>query len=397
MAELPTPDELRKEIEGSLRTSLDPNGTGAVNLRAGSDNAAYVSVVTLLGGRLIAYSANRVAARSPFDATGDDLEDIGRDLFEIKKKGAQRSTGRLYLQRTGILATSIPLGQRFLVPADENETAVTFEATETVPVGAGELKAKVRVRCTVEGEVGNVALARVTNIPDQMADTTWSLFVPIGGDAILDGLTSPEVIGGGRESETDSEFQTRVLQRSLDDSRQRGTARAVLAGAMTVASVAFATAIEPRDGTILLFVGDRNYGLSVEMQLAVETALEEYRCLGIPVIVRPYSVQLVPVRAVVYMSRPLVNYDRGTITNAIIKSVKDYFSADRAHPDEYYLNAIEGAMFKANTEIQQVSLSVPSANQQRPTDVGYSALLQLNRYVADESNIFITLADPLAV
>jgi hypothetical protein len=99
VADLPTPAELAERGRGVYRTAIDPNGTGAVNLHAGSRNDAMLSVFTGVGARLLAYAVARFSAARLATAVDDDLDVIGQDLFGLPRKQASAAVGSVYLQR----------------------------------------------------------------------------------------------------------------------------------------------------------------------------------------------------------------------------------------------------------------------------------------------------------
>lgn len=386
MPKIPTRAELIALAEAEIRRKLDPSGTGKVNLRAGSRNSVMVSVSTLLALRLGSAVADRVAARSPANAKGDDLTDIGRDIFFAAKRDARAATGRAYFTRSGTLpSTSLPKGTRVATKQAGTTPPVTFELTETVSVLAGATTANAAIQCQQTGEIGNVDLANITEILDPLPDTAWSLTVP----------GSPEDLGGGSSEETDEEFSSRLLQMSNIDAQQAGTLRAINTGAGNVPGVKYWTAVEPTDGTVLLYIGDASYSLPVALQNEIQTELENWRCFGVPVVLRRYNAQTVQVTGTLYMQRGLKSYAQDTIVSAAIDAVKKYFATGRTQPDEYFVNKIEAAIESVHPETQTAVLSLPSADVKRPTDSGYGTVTALNRYIVDDSSINISIAGPL--
>lgn len=390
---LPTQVDVAKACSDSLRASLDPAGTGAVNLNPGSDNAALVSMTAQGGGRLAAYVADRVAARDIDSASGSDLDDIARDLYKgEKRKDAAKAVGTIYLQRTNTAATSIPAGNTFGVKSTDTQPAVAYGAKATISVALNVLKVAVPVQCVQFGEVGNVTLAGVTDVLDPLPDNTWTVYVPIFGDSVLAG-GSVDVIGGGKSRETDPEMKARLKQISTDPTP--GTPPGVLKGALQVPGIVFVDVVEPFDGTTLIYAGDAGYQLPTALKATLALALESWRAYGSPSVIWPYNVVTVAVVADIYMATPLKNYDQSQLRADAIARIKAYFSTGRQRSDEYYQNAIEGAVFKSNEDVQQVILSSPATSQQRPADSTYGAITALNRYVVDDTSISLVFHDPL--
>jgi hypothetical protein len=387
---IPNLDELALVFERELRIQLDPSGTGAANLRPGSANAVLVSLATQLGAQLFTYAAGRAAARDVLTAQDDDLDDLARDRYGDRRKEATASTGRAYLRRSGTAATLLPRGSRFAVRASGTQPAVTFEIKEDTSASAGVQSAGVPIACTEPGAKGNVDLAALTDLVDPLPDPTWQLYRPLPGDPFF----PPEPIGGGTDRETNDQLRARLLQQAIDDLREKGTRRALLTGSARVPGVVHVTAIEPQDGTVILYAGDGSFLLPAALRLTLLTALEDIRVLGVPVLVRPYEVQVVEINARLHMQRALSHYDTGAIKDAAVTSIQRYFAA-RAQPDEYFVNAVEAAALRAHEEAQQVVLDSPLQDVRRPRDVSYGTILALRRYLVRPESIRVSVLDPL--
>lgn len=368
MADLPTPDDLAETAQASLRVSLDPEGRGLVDLRAGSRLDAFVSVGAALGTRVGAYAADRAAAGRLASSVGEDLDQLAKDFFFETRKVAVAATGLRRFTRTGgTAATTIPRGTRVGVPATSTQPAVVFEATETVAVAALATSVDVPLRCAEAGPLGNLTdPALVSAILDPLPATTpastWSLTATPGA-----------VFGGGAALESDDELKSRLGQYDPVAARIRGTRDAILAGALRVPGVRWVTLVEPGNGTLALFVGDAAFGLPAALAAAVGTELLGWRCYGVPVLVGGYTVTTVTVAATLRMTHKLVEYDQAAVRAAGVAAVKAYFER-RPFPDEYFRNAIEAALFRAHDEVQEVELATPAANVLRPADAGYGAL-----------------------
>jgi uncharacterized phage protein gp47/JayE len=386
MADLPTPVELKNAGQAAFRAAIDPTGSGAVNLAPGSKNDMMLSVLAGLLLRLGRTTADRIAGSRRSSAVDDELDLIGRDLYSQPRKPAAAAVGTAYLHRSGTGATIIPNGSRFQVPPASGQPAVLFQSSADVSVASGITSGVgVPVEAVQAGYSGNVALASLTKILDPLPDTTWSLYVP-GGPV--------DSIGGGAPAEDDETYRARLAQIAIDDTRVKGTRRAQLAATLAVPGVAFATLVEPLDGTTIVYAGDINYALPSALRSAIQTALLDVRCYGVPALIRPYNVVVVSIAATLYMARALINYNADTIKAAAIADVVDYFTNRRPSPDEYYLSAIEASLLAAHPESQDVALSAPVANVQRPADSGYGAVTALNRYVVTPSSISVTIAGP---
>lgn len=384
MADLPTTSDLLDAGQGALRTALDPAGTGAVNLRAGSKNDTLLSVAIALQTRGLSYASARIAAARLSSATDTDLDTVGMDLFGEPRKDVAFAIGTAYLQRSGTAATVIPAGTRVAVPAAAGQSAVVFNTTADVSVGASVLTATAAIQAAAAGAASNVPLASVTAILDALPDTTWTLYVPISGPP-------PDTIGFGADAETDDVYRARLQQLAINATV--ATQYAILQAALAVPGVMYATAVEPLDGTVVLYVGDAQYGLPAAGVTLVTQALLTVRALGLPVLVRPYAATVVSIAARAYMTRALTNYDVAGIQAAAYAAITDLFTGS-ARAEEYYLSAIEAAVFKGDPEVQDVQLDAPASNSRRPPDTGYGSITALVRYYVTPSSVSITVLPP---
>ena len=397
MAELPTVESLAIVGQGVLRSRLDPNGNGLVDLRAGSKNDVAISVNAAMAAKNTAYLADSIASLLLASASGEALDIIGRDRYHEARKPAAAAVGTVYLQRTGTALTSIPAGSRFAVPANGSQRAITFQAVADIPVAALTTKARVAVQCTETGESGNVLLSSITAIVDPLPDTTWVLYVPIVGDSVLGGDDHVDVIGGGATAETDDQYKARLESRAIDVTLRAGTREAILAGAQRVPGVFEAVIVEPNDGTTKVFAGDAAYRLPNTLKQAIDAELLNWRAFGVPARVSPFLASVVTVTGTVYMGRDLSAYDPSAVQKAAVQAVLDYFSNGRPSPDEYYKNGIEAAIFASNDEIQQVVLTAPNTDATRPSPAYYASTGVLARYRVTTETITLTVSGPLVV
>jgi hypothetical protein len=388
LSNLPTAEELASIGEEAFRTALDPEGTGAIDLSSGSRNAIAISVMTAMGNRLSAYAADRASASQRASATGDDLINLGRDRYRESPKADVAATGIIRLTRAGSTATTIPKGSRFGVPATSGQPAIVFQASvDTATTATG---VDIPVQCTETGTKGNIALAsQITSILDPLPDTTWSV-----DGTFMDGVPASYVFGGGAALESDDAFRARLEQ--IQEGAAPATLAGVLKGALQVPGVLFVTVIEPQDGTVSVFAGDANYALPAALKRSIDTSLLDWRGDGVPAIVKPYTAITVVITMTIRMSRPTSNYDTSVILAAAVAGIKTYFDG-RPHPDEYYQDAIESAVFRAHDEIQTVTTSsiTPSADVTRPDETAQGGYATLNRYRVTDASIHLSILGPI--
>lgn len=382
-------------IDETLRGEIDPDGTGAYNSRPGSDNAALVSVLTKVATKAYAYAADRKKASITASAEAEDLDDHVRDVYFDARKAANAAVGTVYLQRSSgpLPPSTIDQGWRVGTVADGSQPAVEFEATASVGVPQGVTFVAVPVTCLQQGAIGNVNLSALTQQIDPLNDPSWTLYIPLPGDPVLAGQPGPDSIGGGADQEQDDDLKARILQRPAQ--AVPGTTAGVYKGATDVPGIASAVPIEIGDGTGLVYAGDINYQLPAALQQAVSINLDSWRPFGVPIGVRAMNVNLVQVSARVSMQRPLSNYNVSALNAAVVAAVLRYFTTERVHPDEYFLDAIKTAIGKANAETQSIALDSPLADVTRPDDSEYGTVLALNRYVVTAASISVQFFNPL--
>lgn len=395
MSDLPTTTELANVVRAAFRRSLDPDGTGAVDLAAGSRNDTLVSAIVGAAARVARGAADRFAASRFSSASGDDLATDARDLFFAEIAPATQAVGTLYLQRLGGGATSIPKGSRFAVPASGTTPAVVFLADADVPVANAVTAVAVPLRAQDAGRRASaVALSAITAVLDPLPDPSWTPYVPLPGDPVLAG-GDVDTLGGGNDAETEDEFKDRLRQLSVTPAW--ACYAGLLRGALAVPGVRYVTLVEPLDGTVVLFAGDSGWILPTAMRDAIASAALGWRAYGLPLLVRPYTVVTVPVVATLYMARGLSSYDVEGLRAKAVAAVVAYFRSGRPRPDEFYVNAIESALMGAVAEAQDVAVTSPAADQPRPGDGTYGALATVNRYVCTAADVTVSISGPRTV
>jgi len=375
---LPTPSELVGIGEAAFLSKLPLADTNT-----GSDIDTALSVMSSLEARNARHIAYRASARSRSSATGTDLDVLASDLYYTARLAGEVATGTLHLSRSGTGATSIPKGSRFSVPQSGGQASIVFIASSTVSVAGGATTKNVAIEATAEGTDGNVDLALITEITDPLPDDTWVIVPP---------SASTEATAGGSNEETDDELRQRLSQGAPDDTRVRGTVRAVLVGILAVPGVAYATVLEPLDGTLKAFVGDASYNLSAPLKAAVLTAVDAWRCGGVPVDVYPYAPSTISIELTIYMNQLAANYDTATIIANATTNVINYFKAARG--DEYILEAIASAAKQGIADVQGVEVTSPATDQPRHAATYYASQTSIPRYSTDAGHISITVADP---
>lgn len=209
-----------------------------------------VSDMLLAGGaamvdRAIGYTAERVAATFLDGARGDDLTVLASDHWGVVRTGAVKSVGTVTFTRAGADATpqEFPVGTVVATERDSRGNEVRF-VTTALASWAVSTNGDVTVATEAEtaGVAGNVAADAVTRI----------ISTPPGGGTYT--ITASAAGVGGAAEETDPDLRDRVRRVNL--TQRRGTLEALEVGALEVAIVKKATAVDDGTGLVTVYVTD---------------------------------------------------------------------------------------------------------------------------------------------
>jgi uncharacterized phage protein gp47/JayE len=158
-----------------------------------------------------------------------------------------------------------------------SEGGIEFATTVVATMAAASLgPVTVRAQAVQAGLEGNVARRTLTAFATTPPDPNLL-------------VTNPDVAAGGDAQETDSRLRERA--RSFYSTARRGTLGAIEFGALTVAGVRQATAVELLDdagdptGHVDLYIADAQGQGNAALVAAVDIALVEWRAAGIIVAV----------------------------------------------------------------------------------------------------------------
>ncbi len=236
----------------------------------GSDVNMLIAGASAMGDEVIRSNVLRVRALMLDGAEGQCLDRLTADRSngEVVRLQATPAVGTIAITRTdGTLGRTYAVGERLRAIG-----GVEFEITTAVtlaPAALGPVSAQVRARDTGTG--GNV---------DPGTVNAFAVGQPDGSVCI-----NAEPMAGGDSQETDARLRSRM--RRFYIGARRGTGPAIEFGALTVAGVRLATAIEEVDsfgrpnGVITLFISDAQGRANSALAAAVRLALLDYRAYGI--------------------------------------------------------------------------------------------------------------------
>jgi hypothetical protein len=217
----------------------------------GSDINILLASASAMGDEVVRASSKRLLALMLDGAEGELLDRLIADRYSslIVRKDASPAVVTLsFTQPPAGPARVYAVGDRM-----STKGGVSYQLTTIATLAAGETGP---VTATAEAlEAGGVA------------------------------VTNPDVAAGGDSTETDERLRERArkFQRTIG----KGTVPAIEFGALTVAGVRLATALEETTpagvltGRVQLFISDAQGQANSALAAAVSAALIEYRCAGI--------------------------------------------------------------------------------------------------------------------
>lgn len=273
----------------------------------GSDINILVAFAASVGDEAVRFSTsafNETQLSTSARIGGEVLERWVWDRYQLLRLDSEQSVVTLSFSRTD---TTIPesFDAGSLAATSDGQT---FEIVNDVvfPLGqSGPLD--VDAFNQVAGTLGNVESGTVTTILTSIGNST--LVVTNTGSA-----------AGGTESETDEALAERA--RDFFINARRGTRTAILNGALTTPGVESASVEEflNVDGIpnfrVQLVIADANGNANAALAARVTTRMEEFRGLGVPVLILPGAPQFVDIELVG------ITFPAGSNTTALINEIR---------------------------------------------------------------------------
>jgi uncharacterized phage protein gp47/JayE len=253
----------------------------------GSDINIVLASASAMAEEVLRQLALKISALFLDTAEGEDLDRLVGDRYSptVVRKQATPSVATVTFTRASGAFPAITL------PAETKlRTAggVEFRTRFAVSLGSGSAgPVSVEVQASEAGTVGNVAAFTIVQFVEQPADPNML-------------VSNAEPAAGGDDIETDARLRERARQ--FYQTAQRGTLAAIEFGALTVAGVRQATAVEERDsngdetGRVQLYIADAQGQGNTALVNAVLGALLEYRAAGVVVDVVASTPVFVPIR-----------------------------------------------------------------------------------------------------
>lgn len=251
----------------------------------GSDVNVVFNVAAAMAEEVVRYLQVSINELSLAGAKGEALDRWVYDRYQITRKEASNAVVTLSLTRSGTDGFTIPAGSQF-----GTDTGIVFATINDVAFGEGIL-GPLTVIATADrtGVEGNVDAGSVTQVITTPTDDTLE-------------CTNDEPAAGGQDKESDDALRDRA--REFFVTARRGTRSAIEFGALQVGRVAQAIASESFEETtglpgyrVTLNISDPNGQANTALASEVEQELDEYRGLGVPVLVVPAVPQYILINA----------------------------------------------------------------------------------------------------
>jgi uncharacterized phage protein gp47/JayE len=284
VADIPTQRDLFLvgRQEGVL---LPTRFTRAIIDTLGSDINTIIQIASAMGEEGVRFLQAGLNELTLANSKGEALDRLVYDLYQLSRKEATNAIVPLELTRTNTVGFTVAAGSRF-----GTVDGITFATLSDVAFGAGELGPfTVNATADITGVDGNVGEGSISQVITTAEDSTLA-------------VTNPSAASGGTEQESDDDLRARA--RDFFVTARRGTRAAIEFGALQADRVAQATAVETLDQTtglpgcrVQLYVSDPNGQANTALTDEVVESLDEYRALGVPVLVIPAVPQYVTIVA----------------------------------------------------------------------------------------------------
>lgn len=297
--DFPTRTDLRRVMRDRILGLNALLSAEAVD-RTGSDADVFLAGVSAMGDEVIAQLIRVARARFLDSAEGADLELLVFDEYGLLKKPAAPSRGVVRFYCTVATTSAFPIPAGTLVATADGVQFVTTSAS-SFPLGSvGPIF--VPVRSVLAGQQQQAKAGAITTVVSSIALAPGSFAV-----------ANDYATAGAADVESDESLRDRA--RRFWTTAQKGTLAAIEAGALAVAGIDTASAIEVLDSSgragrwVQLLVADRFTNALVSLnatspaydaqsqQLAqtVFQALSDVRCGGMFVQVIVARVVLLPI------------------------------------------------------------------------------------------------------
>lgn len=280
----------------------------------GSDVNIFVGIGSVLADQITRQLAYRTGALFLGSADDEDLDRYAYDRYNLPRKGASAARGSILIKRATTTAGSgaVPTGTKVV-----SDTGIEYITTTTATFSATDVSVGCNVRAVQAGKASQVGANKIKRFaqPQLLFDATLT-------------ATNPATMAGGEDAESDDLFRARV--RDFWRTARRGILAAIEQGALTVAGVVSAQAVEALGGNgfparvVNLYIADSSGVASEALADDVRVALNDYRAAGIAVLVFTSLPTIVNIVLSLVFS---AGVDTLTLTDLIRAAVVEYVNS----------------------------------------------------------------------
>lgn len=351
-------------IYDAVRAEIQARNPQLNDFQTGSVLDAYTGGVGVGADEVVRYAIHRFDALFLDRATGQDLDDLIVDRFGLTRHPATSSSVAVDLARNSFVGDiDIPAGT-IIEATLADGTVLEFETLTNVFHAAAATGPWAD-----DVVISSVETGSDQNVPQ--TGTTWEL-QSISGTTLTSvsdvTITVDEDAAGGAEQESDDAYRSRA--KLYYSTLVRGTAEALRTGALTVATVRYATVSEVVGGCNVdtyLYVSDASGTSNSTMTDAVEAVMPDWRATGRSVIVLGASIEY-PVLSIIVKYRS--GADTGELQDGIYDAIIAYFGAT-SPGTTVYLSAVETVIHEVSDDVLSADVYIsgsPSLRELTPTN-----------------------------
>lgn len=335
MAEIQTHQELRERaIAAALLLTT--------RLSEESFQPGYVADAILGASAALAEECQRISAQNHLDtfirtAAGQALDDLASDHFEIERRDAAAAVVTVEFTRPSAAPGPVLIEAGTIVSTVTGEQFVL--TTEPLLTGTS---IEAEARAAVTGPDGNVAASTITQIVTTLPDATIT-------------VDNPQQAAGGANAETDDAFRERLFR--FWPTFRRGTAEAIVTGALSVAGV-FTATINEATSPATVYIADVDGGSNDALVAAVLAELDNWRALGVPISVVGAAVLNQAIDAALIFEDGFDTVaNRSAVKQALSLQVKELGTGETL-----YRSALAAAAHEAVGALVDIDITTPSGN-----------------------------------
>ena len=239
----------------------------------GDQTTAVVRAGAAMFDHCVGWFADQIRQMFFGGATGDELDTIIMDRLQLPRTPATAAYGPITFARvTSGAAGVISSGNQEATKPDSTGASSTYLTDFEVSYPATSFSVTVTAKCSVAGSAGNLdgtsdLSLLALSIVDALGDSTITARAAYG-------------FAGGNDVESDEHYMFRAVNLYL--TQRRATLAALEEGALTVAGVTVAHAVEsPDTGVVSVRVADDSGNSMAQMEQAVDVELENWRSAGV--------------------------------------------------------------------------------------------------------------------